>query len=199
MPEAAARRMTADEFLAWHLGPEERYELIDGLPVAKTRAKRRHDQLVVNAITELGSQLRGGRCRPFSADTAVRIPAGNIRYADAGVDCGVFRDETTWADAPVLVLEVLSEANRAFDFVAKLEDYKTVPSLRHILLADTDTAGVIHWFRGGDDVWSSRSTAGLEASLEIPELNLSLRLEDLYAGLTFRPRSRLVFDEEQPS
>lgn len=34
MSERAVKRMTADAFLAWHEGQEQRYELLDGVPVA---------------------------------------------------------------------------------------------------------------------------------------------------------------------
>ncbi len=35
MADVAIRPMTADEFLAWHLRQERRYELVDGVPVAR--------------------------------------------------------------------------------------------------------------------------------------------------------------------
>ncbi len=52
-------------------------------------AKRRHDQIVVNSLGLVGNQLgANGSCRPFTSDTAIRIPNGNVRYPDLGVDCG---------------------------------------------------------------------------------------------------------------
>jgi hypothetical protein len=51
--------MSVDEFLAWAQTQEWRYELVDGVPVAMDRAKRRHDRIVLNTLCELGSQLRG--------------------------------------------------------------------------------------------------------------------------------------------
>ena len=79
MSERAVHRMTADEILEWDEFQKDRHELVDGLPVAMAGAKRRHDQIVVNAIVSVGGQLGSGRCRVFTADTAVRIPGGNIR------------------------------------------------------------------------------------------------------------------------
>jgi len=86
MSERAAIRMSAEEFLDWSLRQSARYELVDGVPVAMAGAKRRHDHIVMNLHGILFNQLRGHRCRPFSTDTAVRIPAGNIRRPDAGID-----------------------------------------------------------------------------------------------------------------
>ena len=99
MNEQAVPRMSADEFLEWCLYQEERYELIDGVPQAITGARRVHDQITVNAIGMLFALLRGQRCRPFSPDTAVRIPAGNTRRPDAGIDCGTFNPQANKIDS----------------------------------------------------------------------------------------------------
>lgn len=195
MSDRATWRMTADEFLEWNLHQEGRHELVDGVPVAMAGGKRRHDRVVVNAISALAGSLGQGKCHPFTADTAVRIPNGNIRYPDAGVDCGVFRDETTWADGPVLVIEVLSDSTRIFDFTRKLEEYKAVPSLRHIVFVDLDTPDIIHWRREPGGGWEFEITSGLDAAIALPDIDLELPLATLYAGLEFRPRPRLVYPE----
>jgi len=127
MPLEAIRTMSQDEFLAWARDRDQRHELVDGVPVAMAGAKRRHDQIVVNTIRELSTQLRGAVCRPFTPDTAVRIPAGNVRLPDAGVDCGAFWDETNWADQPAVVIEVLSASTRDFDLFGKVEGNCSLP------------------------------------------------------------------------
>ncbi len=195
MSEKAVRRMGADEFLEWHLRQEERYELVDGVPVAMAGAKQRHDRVVVNAIAALASHLGHGRCHPFTNDTAVRIPTGNIRYPDAGVDCGKFDDSITWADAPFLVIEVLSESTRAFDLSLKLEEYKTVAVLAHIVFVDLDAPEVIHWQRNPERGWGFGVLEGIEALIALPDLGMNLPLATLYAGLEFRAQPRLVWPE----
>lgn len=195
MAERAVRRMTADEFLAWHEGQEQRYELVDGVPLAMAGARRRHDQVVVNALVAFGSHLGVGPCRPFSSDTGVRISDYQVRYPDLGVDCGQFRDDALEADAPRLVVEILSESTRAFDFVGRLEEYKSVPSLRDIVLVDTDEAKLIHWSRPDRGIWTYRTVEGPDSTLEIADLGIILPLRVLYAGLAFRAKPRLVADE----
>ncbi len=192
MSEQAIRRMSADAFLEWCLFQEERYELIDGAPVAMTGATGRHDRILMNAHGILFNQLRGHRCRPFSSDTAVRIPAGNIRRPDAGIDCGPFNETETWAGAPYLVVEVLSPSTRAFDMVDKVEEYKTIPSLRHIVLVDPDTPEARHWSRPDDRPWLFDVLEGLDSVVRLPEVPATLDLVTLYEGLTFRPRPQLV-------
>jgi Uma2 family endonuclease len=194
MSERAARKMTADEFLAWNEGQERRHELVDGVPVAMAGARRRHDQVVVNVLAALAAHLGVGRCRTFSSDTAVRISEYQVRYPDVGVDCGTFHDEKLEADAPRLVVEVLSDTARAFDMLVKLEEYKTAPSLRDIVLVDTDEPKLIHWTRAEGGSWRQDSVEGPEGTLEIPDLGVVLPFGVLFAGLTFQPKPRLVAD-----
>lgn len=191
----ASTPMTPDEFLAWSMDREQRYELVDGVPVAMAGAKRQHDQIVVNVLGELRNQLRGQACRPFTADTAVRIPNQNVRLPDAGVDCGLFDREANWAATPVLVVEVLSPSTRNFDLLVKLEEYKTVTSLRHVLIVNPDLAQVFHWTRPGEDVWAYKLHETLEADIALVPPGVTLRLADVYEGVTFlatAPRLVLV-------
>ena len=197
MSDQAVQRMSPDEFLDWCLYQEERYELVDGIPQARTGAKRVHDQVLVNSIGLLFNQMRGHRCRAFSPDTAVRIPAGGIRRPDAGIDCGAFNPTDTWADAPFLVIEILSPSTRTFDLFDKLDEYKSVSSLKHIVLIDPEMPEVRHWFRGADSDWTHRVLTGLDAAIQLPELPVTLDLATLYEGVTFRPKPRLVRGDEQ--
>ena len=192
MPLPAAIRMTSDEFLDWLQGQDVRHELVGGVPVAMAGARRRHDRIVVNTLAALHAQLRGKSCQPFTADTAVRIPNGDVRFADAGVDCGIFRDEALAADAPTFVVEVLSASTRNFDLFRKLEEYKTVPSLRHILIVDPDEPQAILWNRTDEGAWQHEPLEGLAAVAAPASLPVVLRFAELYEGLEFRPRPRLV-------
>ncbi len=53
MADPQRKSMTVEEFFAWQTDQEERYELVDGVPIplrAMTGASNRHDVLVVNVI-----------------------------------------------------------------------------------------------------------------------------------------------------
>lgn len=194
MSQATLRRLTREEFYHWIDGREGRFELVDGVPVAMADANRRHDRIVTNALLLIGLQLRsrGGPCQPFTADTAIAIPAGNVRYPDLGVDCGEPPDDSMVADAPRLIVEVLSPSTAAFDRVEKTEEYKTVPGLAYILLVDPEQPRVMLHARASDGAWASQRIGGLDAAVPLPALDLSLALAELYAGLEFRRRPYLV-------
>ena len=188
----AIHRMDPEEFLDWCQYQDDRYELVSGVPVAMAGAQRRHDQIVVNAMLAIGPRLRGGPCRPFTADTGVRIPSGNIRRPDLGVDCGQFLDTALTADRPTLVMEVLSPSTRTFDLVTKLDEYKSIETLRHVLLIDPDQPQVIHWSRPSKGHWQPAMAEGLGAVIQLAAIDLEVALAEIYADLTFKPRPYLV-------
>jgi Uma2 family endonuclease len=187
-------------FLEWDLGhPDGPHELVDGVPVPKrwavfgmVGARGGHDRIVMNLAREIGVQLRGKSCQPFSEGLAVRIPAGNVRRPDLGVQCGPFDQRATAANDPRLVIEALSESTRAFDQARKLEEYKTVETLDYVLLVDPDVAEVILWSRDAARTWRHRIIEGLDAVVEMPALGVVVALADLYEGLTLKTVPRLV-------
>ena len=146
-----------------------------------------------------GNHLDGQRCQPFTADIYVRIPSGNRRQADMGIDCGTPDDDSMEADTPILVLEILSPTTRVFDRNDKLEEYRTVETLEYIVLVDPDQPQIRVYRRQADRSWSSERLAGLTAVLDLPLLDFRVPLSSLYAGLSFRPRPTLVGPEGDPA
>jgi Uma2 family endonuclease len=51
MGDRATKGMTIEEFLAWQMDQEDRYELVDGQPVAIAGAKLRHDRMTGSALS----------------------------------------------------------------------------------------------------------------------------------------------------
>jgi Uma2 family endonuclease len=145
-------------------------------------------------MLQLGARLRGGPCRLFTADVAVKIPNGQVRRPDVGVHCSAFNENAPSAAEPVLVVEVLSRSTESTDRYRKLEEYKTVPGLRHILLVDPATPQAVLWSREADGAWGHAVLTGLDAVAELPGIGAALRLADIYEELTFRPAPRLVME-----
>jgi Uma2 family endonuclease len=186
MSHQAVNRMSSKEFLDWGLHQELSYELVDGNPVPRASVTQLHDRIVANVHGLLYNLLRGQKCSAFTAAIAVQIPAGNIRRPDAGIDCGTFDPDEAAAVAPFLVFEVLSRSTRDFDMSGKLEEYKTVPTLAHIVIVDPDTPQVFHWTRSQNEPWRDELLAGLDAFIRLPEFDGIVDLADLYEGVTFR-------------
>jgi Uma2 family endonuclease len=197
MTETAPHPWTIEEFFAWQEKQPERYELVNGFPVRMMAGARNvHDDIVVNVLAELRNQLRGGGCRPFTGDGSIEAKPGQIRRPDIGVDCGRRDPNATKATSPRVVVEVLSPTTRDFDTIGKLEEYKLVGSLQRILVIEPNAPEVITWVRAADRSWQKAIRRGIDQAIDMPEIGVTLSLAEIYDGVEFPARPRLVPEED---
>ncbi len=186
MADALRKLMTVEDFYIWQLDQDERYELVEGVPVplrAMTGASNEHDTILVNCIGELHTRLRGKPCRVVSADTALRTSIRSTRRPDVMVECAPPQPRTYEARQPLVVIEVLSPSTRKFDLLNKLEEYRRMPTLRHILLIDPDLISAQHYARADEGEWSSRELRGRAALIAFDAIDVTLSLGALYDRL----------------
>ena len=196
MAELARKTWSLDDFFAWQDRQEDRYELVDGEPLRmQSGVSGAHVQASTNILVSLGNQLRGKNCRPFHGEWSVQTKRGQIRRPDIGVDCGKFDPKSYFARAPVMVAEILSPTTRDFDTYRKAEEYKLIPSLRRILLVDPNRAEVFMWLRTEGGEWEYSTIEGLEAAIDMPEIEASLPMAEIYRDIPV-PADLRVVDEE---
>lgn len=184
MAETYQRSMTAEEFLDWQLGQEDRYELIDGYPIKlMTGATDYHDRVVTNIIAALHAQLRGKHCRVATADLAVHTRIRGFRRSDVVVTCGQMTGDSTVAEDPRLVVEVLSKSNTGIDWQRKLDEYRHLKGLAYILLVDSRLQAATLYVRSGT-TWEPEDADDIEHVLKLPAIDCTLALADIYDGLT---------------
>ncbi len=186
MAEAQTRLMSVEEFFEWQLDQEERYELVDGVPVplrGMTGASNAHDAIAINIIISLGSQLRGGPCRVASADTAVRTSIRQIRRPDVAVECAPVDPASYEAKAPRLLVEIFSPSTRRMDQVRKLEEYKRLPAASLLLFIEPAQPQALLLSRQPDGTWLDTPFQGLEAVIPLPDIGAALALRDIYEGV----------------
>lgn len=197
MSDPAPKPWTVEQFFAWQAGQTDRYELVGGVPVRMMAGARNvHDDIVVTPLSELRVQLRGSGCRPFTGDGGVETLPGQIRRPDAGVDCGRRDSNGLQAALPRMVAEVLSPTTRDFDTFEKLAEYKRVASLRYILAVEPNAPEVALWSRGTGEAWLRHVIEGADREVAMPEIGVVLPFADLYDGVDFPARPRLVRRDE---
>ncbi len=192
MADTLARMTTAD-FLAWEARQEGRHEFVGGRIVAMVGGTRRHNWVGLNVVAHLKAALKGKKCRPYGADMKILIPNGNSRYGDAVVDCGAMNDQDITTSEPTVVVEVLSKSTKYDDQTEKLDDYQSIPSMRHILHLSQKRIGGELWTRR-DDGWRRTSLAGAEAVVELSALGLSFPLAIAYEDVSFSDDSEQAND-----
>ena len=91
-------------------------------------ASARHAAIAANFIAALMTRLRGGPCRPYGSDLAVRTAEVSVRCPDVGVNCSDDSlDESGEANllgVPRVVFEVLSPSTASNDQITKSAEYR---------------------------------------------------------------------------
>jgi Uma2 family endonuclease len=186
MADAARHVMTVEEFFVWCENQENRYELVDGIPVplrAMSGASDAHDAIVVNLIGTLFAQLAGTTCRPSTADKALRTAIRRVRRPDVTIECSPVTPKTYEARNPVAVFEILSPTTRKNDRAEKLPEYMRHPSLRAIVHIDPDVMDVLVYARGSDGQWDARRLLAATDAITVPGMDVTIDLTTLYAGV----------------
>jgi len=185
--QRALEGMSEGQFFEFLQTQDEKWELVDGQPVMMAGANQRHQTVVANTAGSLFGKLRGSKCRPTTADTAVSLPGGSIRFPDVVVDCGPRNDESMVATMPTVVIEVLSRSTKIFDSQVKLIEYKANPAIRCIVLIDPDdTCSILHRRAGAG--WEETIYRDIDDVINLPEVGTSLALREIYDGLEFKPK-----------
>ena len=193
MEQAARKIWSAEEFFAWQERQEDRYELVDGQPLRMMAgASNAHNRIVINIQGQMYLQLRDSPCQPFNGDGSVQTKPGQFRRPDVGVECGPFVPGGYWLAAPRMIAEVLSPSTRDIDTIRKLDEYQSIPSLRRILLVETNRPEVAMWVRDEAGRWIRSDVAGLEAGIDMPEIGVALPMAEIYRSIAFQPELRLV-------
>ncbi|MBU6387376.1 MAG: Uma2 family endonuclease [Planctomycetes bacterium] len=178
-----------DEYLTSQESVSTKSEYIDGWVRAMTGATNRHNRVTENCFLAIAASLRGKPCQPHIFDTKLRIIREHTKrfyYPDLQVVCEPNLPSETFQDRPVLVLEVLSPTTRLYDLDEKLTAYTQIPSLQYYLILEQHQPIAILYRRCGS--WFERlEFQGMDRSIDLPRLGLSLALSAVYEGIEFTP------------
>jgi Uma2 family endonuclease len=132
--------MLAAEFLAWDAKQTIRHEFVRGQVWPRQGSHERHVMVAGNIAMSLRQHLAGTPCRTYITDMKLRVEAADaFFYPDVMVTCSARDAEQSHVKSePVLLVEVLSPATAAFDRGAKFAAYRSLASLREVLLVDPD-------------------------------------------------------------
>ncbi len=178
-------RMNPDDFLAWEITQTRKHELVGGVIKLMAGASRAHLDVQANLILALNTRLRGMPCKAL-AEMKIVIPNKNYRYADIAVDCGPRHPRDLVATGPRVAFEVESPSNTVSETMDRLTDYQSVATMQQVVLLAQTRAFARVWTRSGAG-WVSGDAEGLEATLALPALGLSVPLSEVYDGVAFEP------------
>ena len=184
-------RLTDAEYLDLERKAEFKSEFFDGEMFAMAGGSLSHSLITMNFGGELRDKLKGRPCVPYNSDLRLKVePTGLYTYPDLSVICGPphFADaEKDTVTNPTLLVEVLSDSTESYDRGAKLRNYVLIPTVREYLLVSQHEPRIEQYLRQEDGSWLWREVAGLEATLEIPSLQVSIALAEIFANVQFVP------------
>lgn len=185
-------RLTPQDYLAIERAAPFKSEFYDGEMFAMAGGTPVHSLIGTNVAGEFRNKLRGKKCVPYNADLRIQVePTGLFTYPDLSVICGPLQfgagDDTV--TNPTLLVEVLSPSTEAYDRGQKFIHYRQIPSLQeYLLVSQSEPLLELYSRQPGGGLWTLRQATGLDARLEIPSLEISVELAEIYARVQFPPQ-----------
>src|SRR5262249_34702941 len=84
---------------------------------------------------------------------------------------------------PRILIEVLSPSTEAYDRGAKFAHYRSIPTLRSYVLVDHGDLRVERFDRLDDADWRLHEAVGIDATIELPALSISVPLAEIFENL----------------
>jgi Uma2 family endonuclease len=188
---AVEHRYTQEEYLELEESGDTKFEFFDGEVFAMAGGTPHHSLIAANLIRQLGNALAPKGCVVFTSDLRLKVEASGLcTHPDVTVLCGPGRYEGTFLLNPTLIVEVLSKSTEGYDRGGKFDHYRTVKSLHTYLLVSGDAPRVEQYVRKTISEWDYRVVHGMESSVELPALNITVPLNQIFLGVLF-PATRL--------
>lgn len=183
-------RYTMEEYIELDKNSEERYEFFDGEVFAMAGGSIEHAVIAANTIRALGNKLEGKKCFVLTSDVRIKVPAAlPYRYPDASVVCGEPITEELQGQQmlvnPILIVEVLSPSTAAYDLGDKFSAYQSITSFREYLVISQERPHVIQHVRQSSGKWLRSEASGLEATVTLESLDITLSLSEIYQRVEF--------------
>ena len=179
---APDQQLSIEEFLAFTdtRPQEERWELIEGVPILNPSPIDFHQIIVTNIVTLLMTEkiARAHTWLPFIG-TGTRIPVSknSLPQPDALVIAGPLTGSPI-AEEAIVIFEVLSRSNTKTDQAWRRKAYASVPNCAHYVTVSLKGVEVTAYDRATE--WAARTLHGRDGVLDLPALGTALPLEAIY-------------------
>lgn len=181
-----SERVTVDEFFRIAQATQGRIELWEGRIVAMANASANHI-LVQGRLSDLcNAGLRGRKCRFLGESSAIVIDEEGTYYnPDGTISCPpIFSSESRGTlSNPTVVFEILSPSTADKDRTTKFDGYATLPSIKEIVLIESERVRVEVYERR-EDGWL-RKVYLPGAVVRLASVEVDLPLDELYEDTVF--------------
>lgn len=181
------QQLSLADYLAWENEQDERHEYYRGEVFAMVGVKRIHGLVTGNVFFALKQQLKGKPCQVFSESLKVQVGEDMVFYPDVFVTCDAADLRTDYLfRAPSVIVEVLSESTRGYDYDTKFAAYRRLPALREYLLIDPENRRVDLFRRGENGLFTLYDYTGAE-DFPLEAIACRLSLAEIFDGIEAIP------------
>lgn len=178
----------------WHIRPDgsvvfqtDRQGRVIGHIRAMAGGHDDHNAIAANLVRQLGNILVPKGCRVYGSDMKIHTGDGMNTFPDAAVVCGpreYYLGRQDVITNPLVIVEVLSPSTEDYDRGRKFDHYQTIPSLADYLMVAQGEPRVWLYTRRPDG-WHFEILTGLETSVTLPAVGVTLPLHEIYALIEF--------------
>ncbi len=180
------KRFTLEEYLVLERKAATKSEFHQGQILAMAGGMPDQNLISSNITGALWGSLKGGPCKAYTSDQRIAVSQGEASYyPDVTVICGELKQHGRHRDVaanPKVVVEVLSKSTAGYDKLVKLPLYQRTPTIGDILFVSQERNRVERISRAGDQ-WKSTVFTELSDSVDVPSIDCSLALSDIYLNV----------------
>lgn len=174
------RQATFEEYLELEKHSQIRHELVDGFMFAMAGGTDYHARLSGRLFRWIFDGAEDAGCIAFTENMLLKAGTGSY-YPDVFVTCDESLDGSVYKRTACLIVEVLSGSTEAIDRGEKLQNYQKLSGLQAYVLVSPDKKLVEVFRQLGDGGWRYEATE--EGEVQLPCVNMAVKLEDLYRGI----------------
>jgi Uma2 family endonuclease len=177
-------RYTYAEYVALERESPTKHEFFDGEIYAMAGGSEDHSALALNVLAVLLGAVGDRPCRVHTSDLRIYVEAvGFATFPDGSVIGGPLQQHAPSPNAtalnPLVLLEVTSDSTEEYDTGVKLDAYKTIPTLREVIIVSHRERRITVHRREEADAWTMRvAIAGGRVTVE--SLGAELIVDAIY-------------------
>ena len=186
-------KFTVQEYLEFEKSSLERHEFYKGEIfrmhghgelLAMSGASYKHNIIFSNLFTGLGGRLKGKSCQPYGPDMRINIPENTLyTYPDIAVVCGDLQISPEDEDSvlkPTILIEILSPSTRNYDQGEKFRLYRDIPTLKELILVDTDAVRIAVFRVNDKGHWELEEYKSITDQLFLTSVGVIIPVSEIY-------------------
>lgn len=192
MSAIVKRESSIEDYIAFELREEAKYEYFDGTVVERSPHTIDHARVMMDVFVSLSNRLDSKQYEVFLSDLRIKTPAAfPYRYPDVSVVRGeVLVENLLGQDMlvnPLVIVEMASPTTKGSETGERFVAYQSIASFQEYLLVAQDVPHVTRYVRQADNQWLRSDFIGLENVVELKSLGVTLPLSEIYQAVEFVP------------